>query len=575
MPKPQFKLGEILIKEGLITDKQLNEVLAAQTTDAKKRPIGEILISMGVISEENLALALSKRLEIPYLSFKDGTLKIKKETGVQDLVAEDFAREHRLLPYNKTPDTIRIAFVDPMDVVAIDNIKMMTNLETIPAVATLSDIKKGLDELYGKENLYKKTVAAVEATAGEDTAAQGKNSVEASEDIDIDTLRRTAEEAPLVKLVDLIIMEAINSKASDIHIEIFENNTSIRYRIDGILYEIPPPTRQFYLPLVSRIKILSRMDIAEKRLPQDGSFMVRTKDKVVDLRVSTVPTIYGEKVVIRLLDKTQMILDLTYLGFEPDVLEKVKKAVKKPYGLVFITGPTGSGKTTTLYAILNELRSPQKNILTIEDPVEYRIEGINQVQIKPQIGLTFASGLRAFLRQDPDIIMVGEVRDLETGEICIRAALAGRLVLTTLHTNDAAATATRLIEFGLEPFLVSSALLMIGSQRLVRKLCPECKKLYEPDIQIQKKYGLGKGPVYKAVGCEKCRHIGYSGRIGIYEVLFITEEISQMILKKSPSTEIKALAIQQGMKTLLDSGIEKVKQGITSLEEVLSIVFAE
>lgn len=576
MPLPQLRLGEILIKEGLITPQQLEEALSAQKTDSQKRPIGEALVSVGFISEENLAIALSKQLNMPYLSVQDGTLKVAKEMGLPNLVPEDFARQNRVLPYNKTAKTISVIFSDPLNIVIMDNIKMMTRLDVVPAVATITDIKNGLDELYGKEDLYKKTVAQMDASAPSIEAGLAeKAAIEGVESIDIDTMRKSAEEAPLVKLVDLILMEAINNNASDIHIEPFENRLSIRYRIDGILYEIPPPAKHFSLSLVSRIKILSKMDIAEKRLPQDGGFMVRMKNKTVDLRISTMPTIYGEKVVMRILDKTKMAASLDQLGFEPDVLEKFKKTITKPYGLIFITGPTGSGKTTTLYAALNALLSPKKNIVTIEDPVEYRLEGVNQVQVRAQIGLTFASGLRAFLRQDPDIVMVGEVRDLETAEICIRAALAGRLVLSTLHTNDAASTATRLIDFGLEPFLVSSSLILMEAQRLVRKLCPACKQPYEPDAQLQKRYGLSKGPIYKAAGCDKCRQIGYSGRIGIYETLVMTEEIRRLIIKKAIATEIKELAMKQGMRTLLDSGLEKVRQGLTSLEEILTIVFAE
>jgi len=572
----QFKLGEILVNEGLITNEQLKETLAAQERSFQKKPIGEMLIQLGFISEENLALALSKRLNMPYINIQPGTIKIAKDMGVQQLVHENFARQHGVIPYNKTAATIQVLFSDPLDVVAIDNLKMMTHLEVIPAVATVSDIKRGLDELYGKEDLYKKVVEEVEATAiiGEANLV-GTIDSEAAEELDVNALRRSAEGAPLVKLVDLLIMEAINGKASDIHIERFENRISIRYRVDGVLYEIPPPAKQFYLPLVSRIKLLAKIDIAEKRLPQDGGFMVRMKDKVVDLRVSTMPTIYGEKVVLRILDNTNMALGLDHLGFDPSALEKFRKTIKKPYGFILITGPTGSGKTTTLYSALNELLTPQKNIVTIEDPVEYRIEGINQVQIKPQIGLTFASGVRTFLRQDPDIIMVGEIRDFETAEICIRAALAGRLVLSTLHTNNSAVAATRLIEFGLEPFLINSSLVIIEAQRLVRKLCPECKQAYKPDAQVQKKYLPGGENIYKAVGCNKCRQIGYKGRVGIYEVLLITEEIRRLISKKASAEEIKSLAVEQGMKTLLDSGIEKVRQGITSLEEVLSIIFTE
>lgn len=576
MPGPQLRLGEILVKEGLISSQQLEEALAAQKKDTQRRPIGEVLVSLGFISEENIALALSKQLNMPYLSVQADTLKVAKSMGLQTLIPEDFARQHKVLPYNKTASAINLIFGDPLDIVAMDNVRMMTRLNVIPAVATVSDIKRGLDELYGKDDLYKKTVAEVDATSTKaEINLSEKLASEGAEVIDVDSLRKGTEDAPLIKLVDIILMEAINNKASDIHIEPFEHRLSIRYRIDGILYEVPPPAKQFSLPLVSRIKLLSKMDIAEKRLPQDGGFMVKMKDKSIDLRVSTMPTIYGEKIVIRVLDKTKMAVKLDQLGFEPDVLERLRKAISKPYGLIFVTGPTGSGKSTTLYAILTELFSPKKNIVTIEDPVEYRLEGVNQVQVKANIGLTFASGLRTFLRQDPDIVMVGEVRDMETAEICIRASLAGRLVLSTLHTNDAASTATRLIDFGIEPFLVSTSLIVIEAQRLVRKLCPDCKKPYEPDAQTQKKYGLPKGSIYKAVGCDKCRQIGYSGRVGIYEVLVMSEEIRQLVIKRATATEIKELAIKQGMKTLLDSGLEKVRQGLSTLEEVLTIVFAE
>ncbi|MCX5716105.1 MAG: ATPase, T2SS/T4P/T4SS family, partial [Candidatus Omnitrophica bacterium] len=403
MAKEQIKLGEILIKEGLITTQQLEEALTDQKSGGQRRAIGEVLVAKGFISEENLALALSKKLNLPFLSFAGGTLKMSQAPEIKAVVPELFARQNMILPYSKTASTIHVACSDPQNILMLDDLKLMTRLEAIPAVATISDILKGLDELYGKEDLYKKTIATAEAAgpaAGIKSA--GQNAMEGIDEINIDQMRKTAEEAPLIKLVDLIIMEAISNKASDIHIEPFENKLSIRYRIDGILYEIPPPAKQLSLSLVSRIKILARMDISEKRLPQDGGFMVRMKDKVVDLRVSTMPTIYGEKVVIRILDKTAMTADLGRIGFESGVLAQFKKALAKPNGLIFITGPTGSGKSTTLYAALNELRTPKKNIVTIEDPVEYRLEGVNQVQIKPQIGLTFAAGVRSFLRQDPD-----------------------------------------------------------------------------------------------------------------------------------------------------------------------------
>ncbi|MEI8175950.1 MAG: ATPase, T2SS/T4P/T4SS family [Candidatus Omnitrophota bacterium] len=574
MAQVQLRLGEILVREGLISEVQLEQALAAQRKEALKRPLGEILVSLGFISDENLALALSKKLNLPYLSERNNTLKIEKNVGLQQMIPEALARESTLLPYAKTSTVIHVAFSDPLNIVVIDNIRMMTRLDVAAALAPLGDIKKGIDELYGKGSAVKSAMEGVSG-GGSESAGNGSADAGAMEDLDPNTLRKTAEEAPLVKLVDLIIMEAINNKASDIHIEIFEKKVCIRYRIDGVLYEIPPPAKQFYLALVSRIKILANLDIAEKRLPQDGAIVIRTKDKNVDLRISTMPTIYGEKVVIRVLDTSQMSVGLDKLGFEAAALEKVRRAIKKPYGMILITGPTGSGKSTTLYGVLNELRTPQKNIVTIEDPVEYKLEGVNQVQVKSQIGLTFASGLRTFLRQDPDIIMVGEVRDLETAEMCVRAALVGRLVLSTLHTNSAAIAPTRLIEFGIEPFLITSSLLMVEAQRLVRKLCPACKVPYQPEGDIAKKYGLSGVTLYKAVGCDKCRNIGYAGRAGIYEVLIVTEEIRELILKRGSADEIKNAAVRQGMQTLLESGLEKVRLGLTSLEEVLSIVFSD
>ncbi|MCM8774694.1 MAG: GspE/PulE family protein, partial [Candidatus Omnitrophica bacterium] len=390
--------------------------------------------------------------------------------------------------------------------------------------------------------------------------------------LSLDKLLAQAEQAPIVKLVDLIIRQAIEDRASDIHIEPHYNKLIIKYRIDGLLYEIPSPSPSVYLPLISRIKILSKMDIAEKRLPQDGGFMVKIQDRLIDLRVSTLPTIYGEKIVLRILDKSRVPLDLSKLGFFPQELELIRKGITSSYGLILLTGPTGSGKSTTLYAVLNEIKTPTLNFLTVEDPVEFRLDGINQVQVKPEIGLTFANALRCFLRQDPDIILVGEIRDLETAEICIRASLTGHLVLSTLHTNDAPSTITRLLDIGIPNYLVASSLRLIVAQRLIRKLCQYCKEPYEIKSEEIASGIILKSPlIYKAKGCEKCNFIGYKDRTVIAETMLIDEELREAIHKGLNITEIREIAKKKGSYTLLESGLRRVEEGITSLEEVLSV----
>ncbi|UCC94375.1 MAG: type II/IV secretion system protein, partial [Candidatus Omnitrophota bacterium] len=425
-----------------------------------------------------------------------------------------------------------------------------------------------IEDFYGKERFFRE---AIEATSEEHGPTIKEISAEET-DLSLDKLIAQAEEAPVVKLVDLIIRQAIEEDASDIHIEPQHGKLGLRYRIDGVLYEMPSPSAALYLPIVSRIKILSRMDIAEKRLPQDGGFMVKIKERLIDLRASTLPTIYGEKAVLRILDKSRIPLELSKLGFLPSELEQIREGVTSAYGLVLLTGPTGSGKSTTLYAALNEIKSSSKNILTVEDPVEYRIEAISQVQVKPEIGLTFANSLRSFLRQDPDIILVGEVRDLETAEICIRAALTGHLVLSTLHTNDAPSTITRLIDIGMPSYLVVASLRLIVAQRLVRKLCPDCKTPYEvkPE-ELPRGVSIRAPVIYKAKGCEKCNLIGYKGRTVISEVVLMDEELREIIYKGASAQEIIGLAKKKGTFTLLESGLKRVEEGITSLEEVLSV----
>ena len=426
-----------------------------------------------------------------------------------------------------------------------------------------------MDEFYGKSSMLKSAVSASYDSTGVEDSAVTLESHE--EELSLDKLVARAEEAPVVKLVDLIIRQAINERASDIHIEPFKDRISLRYRIDGKLYEIPPPAKHLNLALVSRVKILAKLDIAEKRLPQDGAIVVKIDERVIDIRVSTVPTIWGEKAVLRILDKGSTLLSLSQMGFEPKQLEDIRKALTTPYGLIFITGPTGSGKSTSLYAMLNEIRTPSRNIVTVEDPVEFKLDGINQVQVKPEIGLTFAAALRSFLRQDPDVMLVGEVRDLETAEICLRSALTGHLVLSTLHTNDAPSAVNRLIDIGVEPYLIAPSLILVVAQRLIRRLCPDCKEAYEPSPEELGKVKVKSDLLFRPKGCSKCNQIGYRGRIAIGEVLLINEQIRELINQRASFIKIRDVAVSQGMQTLFDSAIRKVEAGLTSFEEALSV----
>jgi len=570
MPKEKYqKLGDLLIKEGLITEEHLKKALEIQAKQAGR--LGEILVNMGVIKEEQMVNVLAKQLGIPYFSLGTGMLKPATDQGLETLIPKEFAIKNLVLPLSRVLKSLTCAMYDPLDLVLIDNLRKITGCEINPVVATKSDIIKAIEEFYGKQVFLKEAVeASYEVSAQEIEPIAG---LEEGEELSLNALIAQAEEAPVVKLVDLIIRQAITEGASDIHIEPFKDRISLRYRVDGKLYEVPPPAKHMHLPIVSRIKILSKLDIAEKRLPQDGGFFVKVEDRLIDLRVSTIPTIYGEKVVLRILDKSKVVLDLNQLGFEPNQLEQIRKCINMPYGLIFLTGPTGSGKTTTLYAILNEIKHPTKNIITVEDPVEYRLEGINQVQVKPEIGLTFATALRSFLRQDPDVILVGETRDLETAEICIRSALTGHLVLSTLHTNDAPSAITRLIDMGIQPYLIIPSLLMIVAQRLIRKLCPYCKEAYEPDPKQLGEIKLNTELIYRPKGCAKCSYIGFKGRVCVAEVLVVDEKIREMVSQQLNYQKIKEICIQRGMQTLYQTALKKVEAGITSLEEALSVTW--
>ena len=560
------KLGEILIRQGLISQGQLDRAIEIQRKEGGI--IGEVLVKAGMIKEGDLVAALAKQLSIPYASRSSGLLAPASDQDLENLIPKDFAQTNLVLPLSRNLNSLTCAVFDPLDLMLVDNLKKMTGCEVNLVISTKTDILKTVEEFYSEVSMLEEAVK--ESHFIKTTVEEIK--VDTEEELSLDKLIAKAGEAPVVKLVDLIIRQAIDEHASDIHIEPFKNNICLRYRIDGTLYEIPPPARHLHLPIISRIKILSKLDIAEKRLPQDGAFVVKLEDRIVDLRISTVPTIHGEKVVMRILDKGVIPLELSRLGYSSKQLIDIKKCLHSPYGLVFLTGPTGSGKTTTLYSALNELKDPRKNIITIEDPVEYRLEGINQVQIKPEIGLTFASALRSFLRQDPDIMMVGEVRDLETASICVRAALTGHLVLSTLHTNDAPSAVTRLLDIGIEPYLLMPSLLMVVGQRLARKLCDKCKQPYEPNPEEVGGIKFTKGPIYKAIGCSGCNQTGYQGRVAISEVMVIDDKIKAVISQKASYEKVReVIGASSGMSTLFDMGIKKVEEGITSLEEIYNI----
>jgi type IV pilus assembly protein PilB len=560
-----LKLGELLIKEGLISQADLEKAISAQRQEGGR--LGEVIVKLGLTKEDEIVRVLGKQLAIPYFTLGTGMLKPTAGQKLENYIPHEFAVKNFVLPLSHTLKSITVAMSDPLDLLLLDNLRKLTGCEINPVIAIKADILKAIDDFYGKASMLKDAVMA--------SYDDGGHNIEISESVEselsLDKLIARAEEAPVVKLVDLIIRQAINERASDIHIEPFKDRISLRYRIDGKLYEIPPPAKHLHLAIISRVKILAKLDIAEKRLPQDGSIQVKIDDRPIDLRVSSIPTIYGEKVVLRILDKGSVVLDLGQLGFDAKQLESMRRAMSSSYGLILLTGPTGSGKTTTLYAMLNEIKDAARNIITVEDPVEYKLDGINQVQVRPEIGLTFAGALRSFLRQDPDILLVGEVRDLETAEICIRSALTGHLVLSTLHTNDAPSAINRLIDIGIAPYLITPSLLCVVGQRLIRKLCPDCKEAFEPTSKQIVDYKIKADLIYKPKGCPKCNHLGYKGRMSIAEVMLINLDIREMISRRATFQEIREVARKTGMQSLYDSAIKKVELGMTSLEEAVVV----
>jgi len=562
------KLGEILVEEGIISEKQLQKAIDEQKVEGGR--LGEILVKLKFVTEEQIVIVLGRQLSIPYLSLSSGKLKPAIDQNLETVVSYDFAIRNAVIPLSRTISSLTVAMFDPTDLLLLDNLRKITGCDINPVIAPRTDILRAIEDFYGKSNILKQ---AIKASYHDSEKEENVLEIETDkgQELSLDKLIARAEEAPVIKLVDLIISQAIQEGASDIHIEPQRDRLMLRYRIDGSLYEMPPPSFNLHLAIVSRVKILSRMDIAEKRLPQDGGFSVRMEGRIIDLRISVLPTIYGEKVVIRILDKGKIPLDLPKLGFGPKELDLIRKGIAFSYGLIFLTGPTGSGKSTTLYACLNEVKATTKNIMTAEDPVEYRLDGVNQVQVRSDIGLSFAAALRSFLRQDPDIILVGEVRDLETAEICIRAALTGHLVLSTLHTNDAVSAVTRLEDIGIPEYLVASSLRLVVAQRLIRKLCSACKVPKElPNTKVSG-IDIGTNIVYEPKGCRECNYIGFKGRTIISEVLLFDDDIKDMVVKKAGERDITKLARTKGSVSLLESGLGKVKEGITSIEEVLSV----
>jgi type IV pilus assembly protein PilB len=563
------RLGDLMVKENLISQAQLTEALEQQKKGGGR--LGSCLVKLGFVSDEDVTTFLSRQYGVPSINLT----YFEVDDEVIRLVPEDTARRYEVVPLSRVGSSLTIAMVDPTNVFAMDDIKFMTGFNVEPVVASEGAIREAIEKFYSQAQ------GDALAKVMEEFAEGGEDVLEldtGESELTADELEKAAGDAPVVKLVNIILREALGRGASDIHMEPYEKEYRVRYRIDGILHNVMNPPMKMKDAITSRIKIMSKLDIAEKRLPQDGRILLRMqqdgKKKALDFRVSVLPTIWGEKVVMRLLDKENLRLDMTKLGFEQESLDKFEKAILKPYGMVLVTGPTGSGKTNTLYSSIARLNSPDTNIITAEDPVEFNIMGINQVQMKEQIGLNFAAALRSFLRQDPNIILVGEIRDFETAEVAIKAALTGHLVLSTLHTNDAPSTISRLMNMGIEPFLVATSVHLICAQRLVRRICANCKE--ENPTPMQALIDFGYTPeeakevkIMKGHGCEKCNNSGYKGRVGLYEVLEVTDELRELILVGASALELKKKAIENGMITLRRSGLIKVRDGHTTLEEVM------
>jgi len=576
-PAIKKKLGDLLVEVGIITAEQLQEALEEGKIRGGK--LGEVLMELGYITEDVLLAFLGKQCGVSYVSLSEYG-EIDEE--VIKSVPESVARHQTLIPIALDGNTLTIAMSDPLNVFAIDDLRLMTGKEINVVIASESEIKNAIEKYYGAKSSMEDILKEMEFSVKDN----GNIEIVKKSDIggeDIIALEAAGEEAPIIKIVNLILTGAVKSGASDVHIEPYEKTLRVRYRIDGVLHEVSSPPKKLQNAVVSRLKIMASLDIAERRLPQDGRIKIKVINKEVDLRVSVLPTSFGEKVVMRILDASSLCLDLTKLGFEPEALSIYKKNIEVPYGIILVTGPTGSGKSTTLYSTLSTLNYPDRNIITIEDPVEYVLQGINQVQARPDIGLTFAAGLRSFLRQDPDIIMVGEIRDTETAEIAINAALTGHLVFSTLHTNDAPGAVTRLNNMGIEPFLTTSTVIMVVAQRLIRVICKHCKEPYEVPADFLSSIGVKdeeikskkKVILYRGKGCDNCSDTGYRGRTACFEVMEISDSLRELILNRESTHIIKSKAREYGMVTLREVAIRKLLAGVTTVEEVMRVTFAD
>ncbi|SKA17237.1 type IV pilus assembly protein PilB [Trichlorobacter thiogenes] len=563
------RLGDILVKNNIITSEQLTAALQEQKMSGGQSKLGSILVKQGLVKEPDLVSFLSRQYGVPTICLADYDI----DPAVIKIIPPEVVQKYNLIPVNRAGSTLIVAVSDPSNLFAIEDIKFMTSYNVEMVVTGESDIKGAIDKYYDQ--------SASLADVMDNLDMEDLELVDTEEEVDVSSLERATEDAPVVKLVNLILMDAIKKKASDIHIEPYEKTFRVRYRIDGVLYEVMKPPMKLKNAITSRIKIMAELDIAERRLPQDGRIKIKLGGgRDMDYRVSCLPTLFGEKIVLRLLDKSNLQTDLTKLGYEPEALAHFKREIHKPFGMVLVTGPTGSGKTVSLYSALAELNKVTENISTAEDPVEFNFAGINQVQMHEDIGLNFAAALRSFLRQDPDIIMIGEIRDFETAEIAVKAALTGHLVLSTLHTNDAPATINRLLNMGIEPFLVASAVNLITAQRLARRVCSECKEKEEIPVQALIDAGVPSDEAseytcYRGRGCPNCNNTGYKGRVGFYQVMPMLEPIRELILNGANTAEIKRESMRLGIKTMRQSGLTKVKEGVTSLEEVLRVTVSD
>jgi type IV pilus assembly protein PilB len=574
------RIGELLLKEKRISPEQLQEALNYQRQQGGK--LGFNLVKLGYVRDEEITALLSKQYGVPSIAL--GQFEI--DATVIKLVPAETAQKYQIVPLSRSGATLTIAMTDPTNVFAMDDIKFMTGYNVEPVVASETAVVEAIQKYYGKAAAPGSSTSSaleVASRALEEmpTLGDAVGDVEVLEDLEeisAEMLARQGEEAPVIKLVNVILMSAIQKGASDIHIEPYEKELRVRYRIDGLLYNIMQPPMKFRDAMTSRIKIMAKLDIAEKRLPQDGRIKIRFQDngasKDIDFRVSCLPTLFGEKIVMRLLDKDKLMLDMTKLGFEPESLARYESAIQRPWGMVLVTGPTGSGKTNTLYSSISRINTPETNIMTAEDPVEFNLMGVNQVQVRENIGLNFAAALRSFLRQDPNIILVGEIRDFETAEIAVKAALTGHLVLSTLHTNDAPSTVNRLMNMGIEPFLVASSLNLVCAQRLVRRICKNCAEPHPTPAPALVQAGFSAEDASTVVpnrgrGCERCNNTGYKGRVGLYEVMEVTDELRELILVGASALELRRKAVEEGMLTLRASGLRKVKDGVTTIDEVV------